>query len=316
MQAAEGLVALAYLPLLAVELDFDDVISICSMVSFVLDHASARDLNLKRYLEEKTSLTCTVLRTLLHMVNKCLAREEDAAELALHAERVLEHSLVNLHRVDLLSELSVSLLNIRDSLAQILVRPRQLLALLRLSHIALILLLQLLLLLGGLNCRLLLLLLDRLHQLLLHLLDILLLELLTLKHFIAHLLLVFFIGLSVHICEDLLVLGLDLELILSRQLCYLHSLLLVEFVDYGLLLLLDEHAQLFLLRGHLLELLLQLDDLCFAQLQLCLSLGQVTFEIADLLHLERIIPFLRLLEIGQFVFSYLSSLKRHIASLC
>ena len=52
MQAAECLVALAYLPLLAVELDFDDVISICSMVSLVLDHASARDLNLKRYLEE------------------------------------------------------------------------------------------------------------------------------------------------------------------------------------------------------------------------------------------------------------------------
>ena len=52
MQAAEGLVALAYLPLLAVELDFDDVISISSMVSLVLDHASARDLNLKRYLEE------------------------------------------------------------------------------------------------------------------------------------------------------------------------------------------------------------------------------------------------------------------------
>ena len=226
------------------------------------------------------------------MVNECLTREEDAAELALHAERVLEHSLVNLHRVDLLSKLSVSLLDIRDGLAQVLVRPRQLLALLRLCHIALILLLQLLLLLGGLNSRLLLLLLDRLHQLLLHLLDILLLELLALKHFIAHLLLVFFIGLSVHICEDLLVLGLDLELILSRQLRNLHSLLLIELIDYGLLLLLDEDAQLFLLCGRLLELLLELDDLCFALLKLCLSLGQVALKIADLLHLEGIIPLL------------------------
>ena len=226
------------------------------------------------------------------MVNECLTREEDAAELALHAERVLEHSLVNLHRVDLLSKLSVSLLDIRDGLAQVLVCPRQFLALLCLSHIALILLLQLLLLLGGLSSRLLLLLLDRLHQLLLHLLDILLLELLALKHFIAHLLLVFFIGLSVHICEDLLVLGLDLELILSRQLRNLHSLLLIELIDYGLLLLLDEDAQLFLLCGRLLELLLELDDLCFALLKLCLSLGQVALKIADLLHLEGIIPLL------------------------
>ena len=226
------------------------------------------------------------------MVNECLTREEDAAELALHAERVLEHSLVNLHRVDLLSKLSVSLLDIRDGLAQVLVCPRQFLALLCLGHIALILLLQLLLLLGGLNSRLLLLLLDRLHQLLLHLLDILLLELLALEHFIAHLLLVFFIGFSVHICEDLLVLGLDLELILSRQLRNLHSLLLIEFVDYGLLLLLYEDAQLFLLCGRLLELLLELDDLCFALLQLCLSLGQVALKIADLLHLKGIIPLL------------------------
>ena len=141
MQAAEGFVALAYLPLLAVELDFDDVISICSMVSFVLDHASACDLNLKRYLEEKTSLACTILRALLHMVNKCLAWEEDAAELALHAKRMLEHSLINLHRVDLLCELPVSFLDIRDGLAQVLISPHKILALLRLCHVALILLL-------------------------------------------------------------------------------------------------------------------------------------------------------------------------------
>ena len=85
MQAAEGLVALAYLPLLPIELDFDDVVSVCSMVSFILNHSSCRDENLKRYFEEKTALTSTVLRALLHVIDECLTGEEDVAELALHA---------------------------------------------------------------------------------------------------------------------------------------------------------------------------------------------------------------------------------------
>ena len=114
----------------------------------------------------------------------------------------------------------------------------------------------------------------------------------ALKHFTAHLLLVFFIRLSVHISEDLLVLGLYFKFIFTRQLCYLHRLLLVELIDYGLLLLFDEDTQLFLLCCRLLEFLLQMNDLFFALLEFCLGLGQVTLQIANFLNLEGIISLL------------------------
>ena len=77
VQTTESFVSLTYLPLLPIELNFDNVVSVCSMVSFILHHPSARNRYLKRNFEEQTSLASAIFCALLYMVDECLARKED-----------------------------------------------------------------------------------------------------------------------------------------------------------------------------------------------------------------------------------------------
>ena len=112
MQAAEGFVLLVDGPRLSIEFDFDDVLRIGAMINLVLHHSCLRDLDLQRNLEEYGAIASTVFRALLHMVDESLRWEEYVAELALHRDRMLEHSLIDLDRVDFLRQLSVSILDV------------------------------------------------------------------------------------------------------------------------------------------------------------------------------------------------------------
>ena len=84
MQAAESLVSLTDLPLLSVEFDFYYIVSISSMVIFILDHSSARDLHQEWDLKEYAPLTCAIFSALFHMIDESFSWEKDCAELALH----------------------------------------------------------------------------------------------------------------------------------------------------------------------------------------------------------------------------------------
>ncbi len=67
------------------------------------------------YLEEDCALAGIILGALFDMIDKNLTRVEDIAELALHGKWVLKDSLVDLHTVYFLSQLSIALFNTRYS---------------------------------------------------------------------------------------------------------------------------------------------------------------------------------------------------------
>lgn len=140
------------------------------------------------------------------------------------------------------------------------------------------------------------------------------LELLALELLIAHLFLLFFISFSVHISKYLFIFRLNLRLILLGQLGYLNSLLLIALIDNSLFLLLDEDAELLLLRRHLVKLLLELDNLLLALLELGLRLAQISLQIPNLLDLKRAISHLGLLHGSQSVFRDFRPFKCIIAA--
>ena len=86
MQATECLVLLIYGPRLTVELDFDHVLGVSSMIQLVLDHLCLQNLHVQWNLEEDCAMSCAIFRALLDMVHESLSREENVAELALHGD--------------------------------------------------------------------------------------------------------------------------------------------------------------------------------------------------------------------------------------
>ena len=134
------------------------------------------------------------------MVNEDLCWEEDVAELTLHRNSVLEDPLVDLDRADFLRELPITLLNVRDSLRQVLIRPHQVLLLFG----------QLFVMLTCLMGRLNFLFLNRIHKLSLHFLDCFLLKLLALEQLIPPLLFFLIACFPLLFSNDLLVLSLYL----------------------------------------------------------------------------------------------------------
>ena len=69
---------------------------------------------MKGYFEEDASLTCTILRTLLHVVDKRLSREEYTAKLALHRDCMFEDALIYFDRVYFRGQMPISVFNIGD----------------------------------------------------------------------------------------------------------------------------------------------------------------------------------------------------------
>ena len=112
MKAAKGLVLLINDPVLSVELDFNHVVSVGSIVSLVLNHASVHYVDHEWNLEEDCALARAVFCARLDMVNKDLSREEYVAELALHRNSMLEDPLVDFHGAHLGLQLPVSFLHI------------------------------------------------------------------------------------------------------------------------------------------------------------------------------------------------------------
>ena len=84
MQTAEGFVPLLYLPVLAIELDLDQIFSVGPIVSLVLNHLGLYYLHLKRYLKEEITLPGAILCALLHMLDKVFLWVKYVAEFALH----------------------------------------------------------------------------------------------------------------------------------------------------------------------------------------------------------------------------------------
>jgi len=93
------------------------------MIKLILNHARTDDLQSKWNFEENASLARIVFGTSFHVVNEDLGWEEDVAELTLHRNSVLEYPLVDFNRADFLRELPITLLHVRDSLRQVLIRP-------------------------------------------------------------------------------------------------------------------------------------------------------------------------------------------------
>ena len=86
------------------------------MIDLILHHLRVCNIDLKRYLEEDGSMTCTIFRALLDVLYESLSWEENVAEFALHRKRVLEYALIDFNRVDFLIKLPVSLFYIRNCL--------------------------------------------------------------------------------------------------------------------------------------------------------------------------------------------------------
>ena len=179
MQATERLVLLIYCPGLPIELDFYHILSVSTVIKLVLHHTRRANRHLQRYLEENAPLTCTILRALLHMIDKSLSWEENAAKFALHRNRVLEHALIDLDCGDFLSQLSIAVFNVRDRVAQLLVCPHYLFTLFSLLYVCVILSHHFFLLMARFDTCLLGLHRNSIHQLFLHLSNTLLLSLLT-----------------------------------------------------------------------------------------------------------------------------------------
>ncbi len=115
MQTAESLILLINCPRLSIEFDFDNILSIGAMVKLILHHPCICDLHMQGYLEEDRTLASIVFSALFDMIDKNLTRVENVAELALHGNRVLKNSLVDLNTVYFLCQLSIALLNTRYS---------------------------------------------------------------------------------------------------------------------------------------------------------------------------------------------------------
>ena len=139
MQAAEGFIPLGYLPVLAVEFHLDQIVGVRPVVSLVLNHLGLHDLYLQRYLKEEAALPGAILRALLHMLNEVFLGEENVAELALHGDRVLEDTLIDLYLGNFLCQMPVTLFNILDRLRQVLISTHELFSLFCLRGIALVL---------------------------------------------------------------------------------------------------------------------------------------------------------------------------------
>mmetsp|Transcript_24260 Transcript_24260/g.32524 ORF Transcript_24260/g.32524 Transcript_24260/m.32524 type:complete len:83 (-) Transcript_24260:150-398(-) len=82
------------------------------MVELVLHHSGSADGNIQGDLEENSAVARAIFRALFHMLNESLSGEENAAKFALHGDCVFENSLEDLHRIDLLGQLSVAIFNI------------------------------------------------------------------------------------------------------------------------------------------------------------------------------------------------------------
>jgi len=102
MQAAESLVLLIDGPGLAIELDFDNVISVGAVIYLILDHACLDDLQSEWNLEKEATMPSVIFSACFHVVDEDLCWEKDVAELALHRDRVLEDPLIDLDRVNFL----------------------------------------------------------------------------------------------------------------------------------------------------------------------------------------------------------------------
>ena len=113
VEATEGLVSLFNTPIRSIELHFYHVLSVSSMIGLISDHLCIADLHLQRYLEEDAALACAILRASLYVVDEGLPWVEDVAEFALHGNGMLEDSLVDLDRINLLSQLTITLFNVR-----------------------------------------------------------------------------------------------------------------------------------------------------------------------------------------------------------
>ena len=198
VQAAERFVLLIDGPLLSIELDFDHILSVSSMVIIVFNHSGLNYSERKRDLEEDWAAATAVLCARLHMVNEALRGEEHVAELALHRYRMLEHSLEDLNIVHLLSQLLVSVFHLGNCLWQTLICLHQFIGMawfwLQLWLLQLVLLLIL----------------DGLHQCFLHFQHLFLLLLLSLLHLLTHFLLFIFPELSLGVLNLLLLQVFDL----------------------------------------------------------------------------------------------------------
>jgi len=173
VKGAECSVLLTHCPHFGVENYLDDVLSVLPMVFLVHERLRCLDTERHRDLEKVGAASPVVFRASLHMVDKDFSWVEHLAELALHGQRVLEDTLVDLDLANLGRQLLVSIFNFGDSLRQRLVYFHQVFVLLSFCRLAFCLRL-----LGLCDC---------LHQRLLHLDHLLLLKLRVLFNLILHL---------------------------------------------------------------------------------------------------------------------------------
>ena len=168
VQAAKSLVLLIDGPWLTIELDLDHILCVRPMIHLILHHSGISDLHHKWDLEKYRALSCIVFCALLDMIYKCFTRVKDVAEFALHSDGMLKDSLVNLHWVYFLGQLSIAFLYVLDRFWQVLICAHKLLTLFCLLHITFILASYLSLLQACLSAGLLSLLLNCIHKLTFH----------------------------------------------------------------------------------------------------------------------------------------------------
>lgn len=81
---------------MTIELNLDYILRVRPVVQLVLHHAGLCDLDHERDLEEYGAVPGAVLCALLDVVNEDLGREKCVAELALHCQSMLDHTLIYL----------------------------------------------------------------------------------------------------------------------------------------------------------------------------------------------------------------------------